>query len=337
MRVLTIANHLESRGGLERTQLTTARLLASTWGAAAAARAGARLRPSVVYPFRYWDVPLALAVGALGRAPVVFHLCLPPPAAVPRWLVAALRRLDAVVSVSRDTAERWAPLGVDPDRVTVVLTGVDTDVFRPLDDAERASVRAGLGLPVDGPLAVYAGRLDRDKGVEVAVAAVGRSEAAGLHLAVAGGPSFGADPADSAAYRAELEAAAAAGRVSFLGPLKDAGRLVAAADVAVVPSRWPDPLPRAVLEPLACGVPVVASAVGGIPEAMGGFLADLLVAPGDERALAATLGAVAGWRRDRPDLGPRCRAWAEAHFSTERDVAGIEAVLAGAHRRRPRR
>ena len=125
MRILTVANHLGSRGGLERNQLTMCRALAERghtvdivyasagdfspdWesftrqmllidgslprsrrpirtsiGVARGIWGAVRLRPDVVYVFRPLDIPFAVAVGLLCRAPVVFHLCLPQPNKLP--------------------------------------------------------------------------------------------------------------------------------------------------------------------------------------------------------------------------------------------------------------
>ena len=148
MRVLTVANHLGARGGLERTQLTNCRALArrghrvdlvyvsegdfaDEWRAFSASMvrttgtlprrrhalsssasvlrtiaAGARLRPEVLYVYRYWDLPYAAALRALTGAPLVYHLCLPPPPRVPGWLRACLGRVDRTLSVSSDTLPR---------------------------------------------------------------------------------------------------------------------------------------------------------------------------------------------------------------------------------------
>ena len=215
MRILTVANHLGARGGLERTQLTNCAALAarghrvdlvfvtagdfaedwrritgsmvqirgslpnrrrpftSTRALVPALRSALRLRPDVVYVYRYWDLPYAAALGLMARAPLVFHLCLPPPRMVPRWLRICLRRVAVTLAVSRDTAARWAGTGLRPDRTTVVLTGVDLSRYTPAAPDERAATRRALGVPEDGFLVLYAGRIGREKGVDVLVQAFG--------------------------------------------------------------------------------------------------------------------------------------------------------------------
>jgi glycosyltransferase involved in cell wall biosynthesis len=106
--------------------------------------------------------------------------------------------------------------------------------------------------------------------------------------------------------------------------------LFAAADLAVVPSLWPEPLSRAVMEPLACGIPVLASDVGGSAELLTGPLAEFLLPPGDVAALAVAIASTSTWRSRRPALGSECRVFAEAHLSLAREVDMIEAALAEA-------
>lgn len=77
---------------------------------------------------------------------------------------------------------------------------------------------------------------------------------------------------------------------------------MAAADLVVLPSRFSDPMPLLVLESMASGTPIVASAVGGIPEMLIGELAADLVAPDDASALAGRIHALAEWRAHRPEL-----------------------------------
>ena len=372
MRILTVANHLGARGGLERTQLTNCRALAgrghrvdlvyvsagdfaeewrrftgsivqtegtlprrrhplaSTAGPVGAVLAARRLRPDVVYVYRYWDLPYAVAVGRLTGAPVVFHLCLPPPRAVPRWLRTALRRVDRTLSVSHDTAARWEGTGLRPERATVVLTGIDLDRFVPAPAEQRATTRRELDIDEDAVVVLYAGRIGREKGVDVLVRAFAAvaAEDPGSRLVVVGSPSLGADPADSARYEGELRQLAGDLPVTWLAARHDVRALVSGADVCVVPSLWPEPLSRSVMEPLACGVPVVATRVGGNPEILTGWLASYLVEPGDAEALAERIVAVGSWRRRDAGLGGRCRGEAEARLALATEVDAIEAAMA---------
>ena len=196
----------------------------------------------------------------------------------PRWLTAwALAHAARVVAVSRALAEEVVALGVARDRVTVVMNGVDGELFRPQD---RAAARAALGLP-PGPLALYVGNLKADKGV-LDLAAAWRQVTRDLPDAslalVGGGPA-----------RPALQAALPP-RATLVGPkpLAAIPTWMAACDVLVLPSHA-EGTPNVVLEALACGRRVVASAVGGIPDLITSAALGALVPPRQPEALAAAL------------------------------------------------
>lgn len=372
VRILTIANHLGSRGGLERTQLTNCRTLAARghsveviyasagdfteeWRAFAdemveirgtlprrrepwssmsavlsALRTARRMHPDIVYVYRYWDIPFAAATaaGTVGR--LVYHVCLPPPSRVPVWLRAGLARVEAALAVSEDTARRWRGTGLATQLTSVVLTGIDLVAYSPSSADARAHTREELGIDKDAFLVVYAGRIGREKGVDVLLRAFNMldRDAGNRHLLVVGSPSLGADPADSKRFVAELEESAKGSHVTWLPGRADVVPIIQSADVAVVASLWPEPLARSVMEPLACGVPVVATRTGGNPELLTGRFAEYLVEPGDDEGLASKLASLEGWRLRDPDLSNRCRAFAEERFSVDREVAAIESAMA---------
>ncbi len=86
------------------------------------------------------------------------------------------------------------------------------------------------------------------------------------------------------------------------------------------------------MEPLACGVPVVATRVGGNPEILTEWLSQYLVEPHDVSGLAEALVSLYRWRQSEPDLGERCRRHAEERLSLDTEVDAIEAALDGARR-----
>ncbi len=193
-------------------------------------------------------------------------------------LRALLPRADRLVAVSRALADALAELGVPRARIAVVENGVDASLFHPRD---RAEARAQVGLPAAGRVAVYVGRLVRDKGLFELVDAMA-SLPADVALVLVG---------DGAA-RAELEERARplGARVRFAGarPLDEVPRWLAAADLFVLPS-WNEGTPNVILEALACGRRVVATAVGGIPDVVGSPALGELVPPKDAAALAAAI------------------------------------------------
>ncbi|MGH9028695.1 MAG: glycosyltransferase family 4 protein [Acidimicrobiales bacterium] len=313
--------------------------LGSSLGVVRAAGAVRSLAPDVLYAYRYWDLPFAVLAGRLFGAGVVHHLCLPPPKIVPRWLSAAVGAVDETVAVSRDTASRWAGKGLRPETVSVALTAVDLDHYVPATDHGRATTREGLGLDPEDFLVLYAGRIGREKGVDVLVRAFGRlvERHRASRLVIVGSPSLGSDPVDSVRYQEELEKMAEELPVTWLPGRSDVLGLIQSADVAVVPSLWPEPLSRAVIEPLACGVPVLASNTGGTPEILTDWLSDYMFDAGDSDGLADRLVRLRNWRVLDPELGGKCRRAAEERLSLDAELDIIEQAMKRAANRRHRR
>ena len=286
------------------------RLAHGAWGplyAASIAPAVLRYRGRVDVVLGSWAYPdgfAAVIAAQMLQVPSVVKLHgsdinviakLPGPRRLTEW---ALPRAARVVAVSRALADEVVALGVPRERVAIVMNGVDGELFRP---ADRAAARAELGLPA-GPLALYVGNLKPEKGVLDLVRAWA-SVPHGTLAIVGGGPA-----------RAALEEAAAAlgDRVRLIGPqpLERIPRWMTACDALVLPSHA-EGTPNVILEALACGRRVVATAVGGIPDlltrpelgvlvpahdpdALGAALARELAAPYDP-AEVARLGARGGW------------------------------------------
>ncbi len=316
-----------------------ARPVRSSLDVLASVRRARGLEPDVVYVYRYWDLPFAVAVAAGRPTAVVYHLCLPPPQPVPRWLRGVLARVNATVSVSQHTLGLWEGTGLDRRHAEVALTSVDLDHYRPRDARFRAGVRSEHGLGPDDFVVLFAGRISEEKGVDVLVDAFGRlaRSVPSCRLVVVGSPPPAADPVVAEAYVARVHAAAEGLPVSWFPRRVDVVPLLQTADVAVVPSRWAEPLSRSIMEPLACGIPVVSTSVGGSPEVLTGWLSGYLVPSEDPAALAERLRSLHGWRTDDPDLGKRCRQAAEARLSLDDELNVIEGVMqATAHDARTR-
>jgi glycosyltransferase involved in cell wall biosynthesis len=115
------------------------------------------------------------------------------------------------------------------------------------------------------------------------------------------------------------------GRVRFLGARHDVPALLALADLAVLPTQA-DLLPTAVLEAMAAGTPVVASAVGGIPELIEHGQSGLLVPPGDPAALVAACGELLGAPERAERLAARARAVIAERFTLERQAERLAEI-----------
>jgi glycosyltransferase involved in cell wall biosynthesis len=298
-----------------------------------ALRLGHAVRPDLVYACRHLQLMHAQAAGRFGRAPVVCHLHTPPPRErMLRRHLMVLNRTARFVSVSDFNAGQWVRAGINPELVEVVHNGIDPEVFRPPDETVRARVRAELGIDADTHVVLFLGRFVRQKGVDVLLQAwralcpdpdEARLVLLGDHVLP---PS--ASPRTKAFFR-ELDELSDPRTTVWAPHRSDVVPMLWAADVVVVPSTWPEPLGLVVLEAMACERPVVASRVGGIPEALGGRLAANLVEPGDADSLASGLRALHGWRRRDPGLGQACRQHVLARFTQERMLDGLESVFQG--------
>ena len=282
-------------------------------------------------------MPFAVSVAAAAPTRAVYHLCLPPPDPVPRWIRPVLARVDATISVSEHTLGLWRGSGLRADRASVALTSVDLATYVPATDVGTGPTRGtSSGMDADDFVVFFAGRLAPEKGVDVLVRAFRQvfEQEGRCHLVVLGSPGAGVDPAEAARYVDELRSLGMELPVTWLPRRDDVVSLLRASDVACVPSVWPEPRSRSIMEALACGVPVVATAVGGSPEILKDWMGSLLAAPDDPDDLARHLLEVLDWRKGDPELGPRCRQAAEERLSLDDEVDLIEAAMLSALDRR---
>ncbi len=201
-----------------------------------------------------------------------------------RW---ALPRARRVVAVSRPLADAVAAFGVPRPRIDVLPNGVDERLFQPRD---RAAARAELGHPGDPQRwLLYVGRLEEAKGVLdllQAFAALARRRGDLRLVLVGDGSARGACQQAAAAWPGD--------RILVAGPrpLEEVAGWLAACDALVLPS-WAEGTPNVVLEALACGRRVVATAVGGTPDVVTGPELGELVPPRRPDLLAEALARAA--------------------------------------------
>jgi glycosyltransferase involved in cell wall biosynthesis len=283
-------------------------------------RALRRLRPEVFHAnLRHpWSCQYGLAAALLTRGTKVVaveHALVGASAGRQRrFKQVTSRRLAAHVAVGQRAAEALAGLiGIPVASIRVIHTGVE------LPDAEPAPRPAGGGLVVGS-----VGRFSPEKGLEVLLEALPELESVTAVL-VGDGPE-----------RARLEELAAglgvADRVVLPGWQDEPAAQLRSFDVLVSPSHS-EALPLAIVEAMLAGLPVVATDVGSVSEAVADGETGLLVPAGDPAALAAAIRTLRDDPEARRRLGERGREVASQRFTPEAMARAFEAlyreILAG--------
>ena len=282
----------------------------------------ARLKPDVVHTHGYRpDVMDAGVARGLGIATVTTVHGFTGGAwrnrLYERLQVMAFRRFDAVVAVSRPLADLLSSRGVRPPRLTVV-----PNAWSPAGEpSDRVAARQALGVATDSPRIGFVGRLTAEKGADVLVEALPQLGDRARVSIIGEGPE-----------RPALEARAVAlgvdRRITWHGMVPDAGRLLRAFDVLVISSRT-EGTPIALFEAMAAGVPVVVSAVGGIPDVVSAQEA-LLVPPEQPRALASAIQSALADRDGSARRSGAARDRLARDFDAARWLAQYEGVYGDA-------
>ena len=225
-----------------------------------------------------------------------------------------LRDADRILATCSDEVFELLRLGADRARVAVVPCGVDLERFSPDGPAEPRRIgRARL---------VALGRLVERKGVDDAIRAL--ADLPRAELVVAGGPSrelLAEDPEARRLMRL-AEQLGVAGRVDFRGavPRADVPALLRSADLAIC-CPWYEPFGIVPLEAMACGVPVVAAAVGGLQDTVVDGVTGVHVPPRRPDRLAAAVAALLGDPRRRRALGAAGAERARRRYGWDRIAA----------------
>jgi glycosyltransferase involved in cell wall biosynthesis len=254
--------------------------------------------------------------GRLGRRPVLLtrRVDNPEPA---RLAPVKYALFDHVVAISRGIVGVLESAGVAPERISCVPSAVDTDLYRPQRD--RAWLSAAVGIPPQQPLIGMVAQLIPRKGhrhLLAALPAVFARHPDAQVVLLGRGPLQGT-------LQAAIDARGWQGRVHLLGFRDDLPRLLPCLDLLVHPAES-EGLGVSLLQAAAGGVPIGASAAGGMPEAVRDN--GLLVPPADVPALAHAITRLLDDPARRAQMGVAGRRLMEQAFSVAAMVAGNVAV-----------
>jgi glycosyltransferase involved in cell wall biosynthesis len=280
---------------------------AGTLGRLAALLAFPRRRPVVVHTFHGHSL-----TGYFSSRTARFYLW------VERFLA---RRTDRLIAVSAEVRDDLVRLGVAPsDRFEVVPVGLNLARF--LDDEARAErrdrVRAQWGIPPGAPVVTIVARLVPIKRVDRFLAAA-RALGGDARFVVVG------DGELRAALAGSEDAVALGERLTWAGFRRDMPDVCFASDVVVLTSDN-EGTPVSLIEAQAAAVPVVSTAVGGVPSAVLAGVTGLLVAPDDEAGLAAAIAQLLADAELASRLATAGREHAARTFSVERLVDDLDAL-----------
>lgn len=232
---------------------------------------------------------------------------------------------DAFISVSKEITAEMTGAGIAEEKIHFIPYALDTQHFRPAAPEERAALRAKFGL--DGALtACFTGRLVEEKGLDVLIQAwqeLARRQPQARLLIIGDG-----------SQRQKLEAQAAAAGLShlvrFTGPVADTAPYLQACDLYVQPS-FTEGLPISMLEAMACGLPVLATRVGGASDLLVDRQNGRLTRPHDAAALYEPLDEMIASPAERARYGAQAREDVVGYCAIEKvgqqHIALYESIL----------
>lgn len=272
--------------------------------------------------------PVGALAAQLAGVPAILHArnLHEKPAKV--WfygLVAMLPRVRRVIANSSATAGPYKRFV--PAKTTVVWNGIDLAEYDPRCIV-GPRLRERAGLDPDSLIIGFTGHLIPRKGLEQLIRAAAQvlPSFPQARFVIAGRVPIGSPVDTLALYRGLAEELGLHDAVRFIGFVPDVRPLLRDFDILVLPSLQ-EPFGRSIIEAMAIGTPVIASAVGGIPEIFTNERDGLLVAPNDPVGLAATICRLLGSPDLRASLAARARLTVEQRFDVRHLTKEIEAAL----------
>jgi glycosyltransferase involved in cell wall biosynthesis len=223
------------------------------------------------------------------------------------YLRRLIRNVDAFLVISQEIDEELAALQVPQSRRVFLPNGVDAVRCSPVSEETKRKLRGRLSLPLQSLLVVYAGRLVPEKRVDhlLEIWSDVRAKCPDAHLLVVG----------EGEEQDRLEQMQVNG-VQFTGQVEEAVPYLQAADLFVLPSST-EGLSNSMLEAMSCGLPVLATTVGGAPDVIEHQVSGWLIPPEDVDALRHALITLLGEKALRASLGANARQRILTGFSLD--------------------
>jgi len=281
-----------------------------------------RERPDIVHAVMYQAIQLARM--AKKRSAYPFKLVSSPRVnyrsrslvtlLVDRWL----KTRDDLLIAESEASRRFllSQLGYKPAKVITIRNGVDLAGW-PASKIDRQKKRMELRLGASDVLVGAIGRLDRQKGFATLIEAMARLKGGPLRCVILG------DGPERARLEALIRRHHLEGSVWLVGEKSEIPSWLSAFDLYCLPSLW-EGLPNSLLEAMALGLPVIASRVDGVPEAVTSGKDGLLVPAAKPAALAAALKTLAGDPHKRAAFGAAAKAAVSERFTLRRMIAEYE-------------
>jgi glycosyltransferase involved in cell wall biosynthesis len=280
-------------------------------------------RIDVVMTTLYYADVLGQLAAALGRVRAVYSW---ETSSAPEYLVTrrlwpyrmTVRFADKVVAVSKAVASYLADQRHVPrSKIEVIPYGVDLSRYSAFRNGQ---LREQFGLSRKHVVIGMVGRLEPDKGHDILIETASRMNRSDVRFMLAGQGSL--EPS----LKQEVRERGLEEQFVFLGFRKDIHRILPLFDIVTLPSLH-EGLPNAILEAMAVGKPVVATAVGGIPEAVVHNETGILIEPGSSDSLETALEKLINTKALREEMGASGRRRMENVYSLEKQIEAFETLL----------
>jgi glycosyltransferase involved in cell wall biosynthesis len=234
---------------------------------------------------------------------------------------AVLKNADRVITVSKKTMEYVRKLGADKSKTSVIYNGVDIDTFHP---ANKSESRKKLGLPKNRKIILSVRRLVYKNGLDTlieSVPLVARNHPDALFVVAGKGPS-------KKLIEDRIKELGIEDDIKLTGFVPDNLLPVYydAANYFVLPSASGEGLPLVLLEAMACGLPVIATTVGGTPEIIKHMKNGVLVPPRNPEAMARAISKLLSEERLGPAIGEEARRNVEDRFTWEKNLLQLQDI-----------